>query len=187
MFSTISPSQRLTTTRLTILACGESTTTPPQNAETTEPATAINATPHLGSSPTIADSPQQEFDQTPSATTTAALAQPGAQLLAGDFHLDPAPPTRVRPKRKRVSDIELTLRSTLPGAIASVDGQPVGPTPAYWSGPKNSIAREFTFTLPGYALARYRFVPTRSGVVHGTLHRLVAPVLDDNNKHKTNN
>lgn len=34
---------------------------------------------------------------------------------------------------------------------------------------------EFTFVLPGYAIARYRFIPVRDGIVHGTLSPLKAP------------
>ncbi len=61
------------------------------------------------------------------------------------------------------------LRSSPPGAVAAVDGVAVGPTPTLWEGTVNATPREFTFVLPGYAIARYRFVPTRSGIVHGTL------------------
>ena len=66
------------------------------------------------------------------------------------------------------------MRSTPPGAVAAVDGITVGPTPTLWEGTVDGRAREFTFVLPGYAIARYRFVPTQSGVVHGTLGRLKA-------------
>jgi len=66
------------------------------------------------------------------------------------------------------------LRSTPPGAIAAVDGVPVGPTPAVWEGSTDGRPREFTFVLPGYSIARYRFIPMQNGVVHGTLGRLKA-------------
>ncbi len=80
-----------------------------------------------------------------------------------------------RPSAGRKSRaLELVLRSTPPGAVAAVDGVSVGPTPALWEGAGDGRAREFTFVLPGYAIARYRFVPTQSGVVHGTLGRLKA-------------
>lgn len=75
--------------------------------------------------------------------------------------------------RNRGKEIELVLRSTPPGAIASIDGKPIGPTPTYWHGPADGKAHEYTFTKEGYAIARYRFVSTQSGVVHGSLKALV--------------
>ena len=65
--------------------------------------------------------------------------------------------------------IEVTLRSTPPGATAAVDGTVVGTTPAYWGGDADGREHEFTFDLKGFALARYRFVPVTSGVVHARL------------------
>jgi hypothetical protein len=82
----------------------------------------------------------------------------------------PARPTQGRPTRP----IDIVLRSSPPGATAAVDGVPIGPTPAYWSGDANGREREFTFVLPGYAFARYRFVPITSGVVHARLEILAA-------------
>ncbi|RMH44995.1 MAG: hypothetical protein D6689_01015 [Deltaproteobacteria bacterium] len=80
-----------------------------------------------------------------------------------------------RPPRPRAArPVEIILRSTPPGAIAAVDGRVVGPTPAYWRGDADGTPHEFTFVLDGYALARYRFVPRVSGVVHATLE----PVAD---------
>ncbi|HEY0986761.1 MAG TPA: hypothetical protein VGD80_06895, partial [Kofleriaceae bacterium] len=63
-----------------------------------------------------------------------------------------------------------------PGATAAVDGVPIGPTPTYWSGDANGREHEFTFVLPGYAFARYRFVPITSGVVHARLEVLTDDV-----------
>jgi len=77
-----------------------------------------------------------------------------------------APPT---PSSRAAHPIEVTLRSTPPGAIAAVDGTPVGPTPAFWGGDADGHEHEFTFELRGFALARYRFVPITSGVVHARL------------------
>ncbi len=96
------------------------------------------------------------------------------------FHLDGADVEYeaarhdARPRKSR--PIELILRSTPAGAIAAVDGVPVGPTPAVWEGSTDGRPREFTFVLPGYSIARYRFIPMQSGVVHGTLGRLKAEI-----------
>ena len=79
----------------------------------------------------------------------------------------------MRPKKKQQPVIQLTLRSTPPGAIASIDGVKVGRTPAFWEG-TGGVPREFTFVLPGYKIARYRFVPITTGFVHGELHKLTA-------------
>jgi hypothetical protein len=65
--------------------------------------------------------------------------------------------------------IQITLRTSPPGASAAVDGTPVGTTPAYWAGDADGREHEFTFDLRGYALARYRFVPITSGVIHARL------------------
>jgi hypothetical protein len=96
---------------------------------------------------------------------------------ASGAHLDgkereaPAP---VRPRNRNARMIGIMLRSTPPGAIAAVDGQPLGPTPTYWEGEFTGSEREFTFALAKHAVARYRFVPTTSGVVHGRLE----PIAD---------
>lgn len=107
---------------------------------------------------------------------TGASAVPAAG--AGEFHLDDPEvdydPMRRPTAGRKARALELVLRSTPPGAVAAVDGVTVGPTPALWEGSGDGRAREFTFVLPGYAIARYRFVPTQSGVVHGTLGRLKA-------------
>ncbi len=69
--------------------------------------------------------------------------------------------------------IELTLRSSPPGAIASIDGKRIGITPTFWSGQAGHQSHDFTFVKAGYAMARYRFVATKSGIVHGSLTPLV--------------
>jgi hypothetical protein len=76
--------------------------------------------------------------------------------------------TGTRPRRP----LEITLRSTPSGATAAVDGVIVGRTPALWEGEFTGREREFTFVLPGYSMARYRFAPITSGVVHGRLERM---------------
>ncbi len=78
------------------------------------------------------------------------------------------------PGRERHA-IDVTLRSSPPGALAAVDGSPIGPTPAFWSGYADGREHEFVFTLEKHAIARYRFVPVSSGVIHARL----APVLDE--------
>jgi hypothetical protein len=92
--------------------------------------------------------------------------------------VDHAPPVHVddtphaapaNPNPRGAHAIAVTLRSTPAGATAAVDGTPVGTTPAYWGGDADGHEHEFTFELRGYALARYRFVPITSGVVHARL------------------
>lgn len=90
------------------------------------------------------------------------------------YHLDPDPvsPTASGGASRRARPVvSLLLRSTPVGAIAAVDGQNLGPTPVLWEG-ESGRAHDFTFRLPGHALARYKFVPITSGVVHGTLVRV---------------
>jgi hypothetical protein len=81
------------------------------------------------------------------------------------------PPAPNRPGRP----IDVTLRSSPPGARVSVDGQPLGNTPNYWSGLADGHEHEFLFTLPRHAIARYRFVPVSSGVIHARLD----PIAED--------
>jgi hypothetical protein len=94
---------------------------------------------------------------------------------ASGMHLDeggerrttaPAMPARAaRP-------IDVTLRSTPPGAMVSVDGAVVGNTPTYWPGEADGREHTFVFALTGYAVAQYRFVPVTSGVIHVRLDRI---------------
>jgi hypothetical protein len=103
----------------------------------------------------------------PSVPPSASETEPSG------FHLDDPeieyeiPRRTARPRKGRT--VQLVLRSSPPGAVAAVDGVALGPTPALWEGVVDSTPREFTFVLAGYAIARYRFVPMRSGIVHGTL------------------
>jgi len=94
---------------------------------------------------------------------------------------EPGPPGRQTARAGR--PIDIVLRSSPPGATAAVDGVPIGPTPTYWAGEANGREHEFTFVMPGYAFARYRFVPITSGVVHARLEVLAedtdAGVLDE--------
>jgi PEGA domain len=95
---------------------------------------------------------------------------------ASGAHLDDdgasahAPPAR-RAIRNAPA-IAVTLRSTPPGATVYVDGESLGETPELWAGLADGNAHEFAFIRRGYALARYRFVPVSSGVLHATLERV---------------
>ncbi len=98
------------------------------------------------------------------------------------LHLDddgagtPVNPTR-RTHRAGTA-IGIMLKSTPPGAVAAVDGVQQGKAPVYWSGEADGREHEFTFVLRGHAVARYRFVPIASGVVHATLEPVAAYHLD---------
>lgn len=85
-----------------------------------------------------------------------------------------APRPAVRATKRPGRQIEILLRSTPPGAMASVDGLQVGATPTYWVG-ETGEEHEFTFSLPKHALARYRFFP----ITTGTLHARLDPVASD--------
>ena len=91
----------------------------------------------------------------------------------GDLHVDDdgaphAVQAQQQPNRPG-RPIDVTLRSTPPGAQVAVDGAVLGNTPSYWSGMADGREHEFVFTMRGYAIARYRFVPVSSGVIHGRL------------------
>jgi PEGA domain len=114
----------------------------------------------------------------PSTSTHPSASQPATTDPETGFHLDDPeveyeiPRRGSRPRKGRT--IQIVLRSSPPGAVAAVDGVAVGPTPTLWEGTVDATPREFTFVLPGYAIARYRFVPTRNGIVHGTLEPIKA-------------
>ncbi len=114
----------------------------------------------------------------PAPPPTTAADVPGT-------HFDDDAPLRPRPQaastRPPAHPIDITLRTTPPGARATVDGVPIGTTPAFWTGDANGHDHEFTFVLDGrqqngqrYAVARYRFVPVTSGIIHVTLAPLAA-------------
>lgn len=83
-------------------------------------------------------------------------------------HTDPDP-HRPPVGHREGKPIDIILRSSPQAANAAVDGVPLGTTPTYWSGTADGREHEFTFVLPGHAVARYRFVPITSGVVHARL------------------
>lgn len=87
-------------------------------------------------------------------------------------------PRNYRPTARDGKTIELFLRSSPPGASASMDGKAMGITPTFWTGIADGQSHEFTFVKAGYAMARYRFVATQNGVVHGTLKPLVKAPKD---------
>ncbi|HUH06156.1 MAG TPA: PEGA domain-containing protein [Kofleriaceae bacterium] len=88
----------------------------------------------------------------------------------------PRPAVRAsRPKRT----VQLMLRSTPPGATIMIDGEHIGSTPAFWEGEVVYKPRDFVFILPGYAIGRYRFVPTHDSIVHPTLKKLIKEIPVD--------
>jgi hypothetical protein len=117
--------------------------------------------------------PPYVFDAVPviDAGIEVALPDPAAA-----YHLDDdVPATPRRADRGATRDrrfVQLLLASTPSGAIAAVDGKVIGRTPVYWEGEFTGRDREFTFVLPGYAIARYRFVPIQNGHVHGRLQKV---------------
>jgi len=128
--------------------------------------------------------PAAQVSETTDAGVVDAAAKQPAQDLHPGLHFDSynpetdrTVPTR-RTRRDRNDDLELLLRSSPPGARAEVDGKPVGVTPVLYRAPRDGKARQFTFVRAGYSMARYRFVPTRSGIVHGTLEALDEPIPD---------
>lgn len=87
----------------------------------------------------------------------------------------PGMPAAARPTPKRPGrPIEIILRSNPPGAQVAVDGTPYGVTPQVWSG-ETGGEHEFTFTMGGYSMARYRFIPITTGILHARLE----PMLED--------
>jgi PEGA domain-containing protein len=122
--------------------------------------------------PAPADPPHAPADAGVTARTPTVTLDPG-----NGAHLDDdvaRRPSSNNPARQG-KPIDITLRSTPSGAAAFVDGTPVGPTPTYWSGVADGRPHEFTFTLSGYDIARYRFVPITSGVIHARM----SPVSED--------
>jgi hypothetical protein len=103
------------------------------------------------------------------AASDGAAALPGTDPAPGP-HLDEGSATaRVTPARSKnrpPRPIDVTLKSDPRGALAAVDGRPIGTTPTFWAGESDGLEHEFTFTLAGHASARYRFVPITSGVLY---------------------
>jgi hypothetical protein len=158
---------------LAIAGCTEQDV--PDRAPEKSPATAPQPSPAAGTAP--APLPQQPASNAqaapPPARASGSTPPSASETEPSGFHLDDPeveyeiPRRTSRPRKGRT--VQLVLRSSPPGAVAAVDGVALGPTPALWEGVVDSTPREFTFVLAGYAIARYRFVPMRSGIVHGTL------------------
>ncbi len=127
-------------------------------------------------SPDRSAAPSRVATEVPAAAIDAGVTALPAYDPASGFHLDPDVGDAPRPAGPRGARdrkiVQLLLRSTPPGAMAAVDGVRVGPTPVLWEGLAAGDPREFTFVLPGHALARYQFVPITDGIVHGTLARI---------------
>lgn len=112
--------------------------------------------------------PAARGDAGPPPVTSIALdVGSGMHLDDGVVHHAPSPEGRHARR-----PIDVILRSSPPGAMAAVDGVRLGNTPAYWSGEADGREHEFTFELAGYSMARYRFVPITSGIVHARLTRV---------------
>lgn len=111
----------------------------------------------------------------PLARGDAGVGTAGSTAVSGiepSMHLDEDGDRSARPPGQPSRSgraIDVTLRSTPPGAQVAVDGRVLGNTPTYWNGTADGREHEFVFTMPGYAIARYRFVPISSGVIHGRL------------------
>ena len=122
----------------------------------------------------------------PGITTIGTVDPAGAHLDD-----DPDQPGPLKPFKAphNARQLEILLRSTPPGALAAVDGVAIGQTPILWEGDFTGREREFTFTLAGYTAARYRFVPTTNGVVHGKLDdvELVVPGAPPGHPHHGRN
>jgi hypothetical protein len=95
-------------------------------------------------------------------------AEPAAPSVAAQTPL-PRAPGSARPR------LHLTLRSSPPGAAATVDGRVVGMTPVRWEMDDDGRVHEFAFVLRGYAPWRLRFSPSHDGVVHAPLQ----PIPDE--------
>ncbi|HEY4055625.1 MAG TPA: PEGA domain-containing protein [Kofleriaceae bacterium] len=127
-----------------------------------------------------AQDPPPPTEPVPAAPADAAvdgISQIGSYDPASGAHLDddgPAVPT-AKPGKRTGKPIEIMLRSTPSGARAYVDGNFVGVTPTYWPG-DTGAEHEFTFAMPQYELARYRFVPVQTGVLHARLELVIGDV-----------
>ena len=119
---------------------------------------------------------EQQPDQAPAPVGTIVHTDGGVSGVittvdpGGAMHMDEdvtAHNIQPQPQPNRPGHpIDVTLRSTPPGAQVAVDGTVIGTTPAYWAGTADGHEHEFVFTMRGFAIARYRFVPVASGVIH---------------------
>lgn len=134
-----------------------------------------------GGSPAEPPPPPPAVADTIAPAPDAGAATPPTYDPSGAYQLDPDVGPPARPSGRAASRdrriIQLLLRSTPNGALAAVDGQQLGPTPVLWDGEADGAPHEFTFRLPGHALARYRFIPITGGIVHGSLPRIPDDLL----------
>jgi hypothetical protein len=118
-------------------------------------------------------------------------APPGVKVISG---FDPASGMHVDDDGRRTDvpvpasvqpahaghPIDVTLRSSPPGAQVAVDGSNVGATPTFATVMADGSPHEFVFTLAHHSVARYRFVPVTSGVLHARLEQVAdEPPTDD--------
>jgi hypothetical protein len=96
---------------------------------------------------------------------TAAPVIPDATPVPAVVPAEPATPPPPVDRRK----LQLTLRSTPPGAIVAVDGRHLGITPLSLQLPDDGALHEFAFVLAGHAPWKVRFAPIQDGVIHGHL------------------
>jgi hypothetical protein len=114
-------------------------------------------------------------DRQPGVTTISGFDPQSGMHLDDDGHrTDPPQPAVVSPAHAG-HPIDITLRSSPPGAEVAVDGRNVGTTPTFSSVIADGSEHEFTFVLAHHTVARYRFVPITSGVIHARLE----PVADE--------
>ncbi|MCP4447043.1 MAG: PEGA domain-containing protein [Myxococcales bacterium] len=140
---------------LTLLACA--TKDDASVSESASPSAATESTTDAGA----------VLEPAPAAIT---VAPPTGTHLDGDTAS--YRPRDYQLRKNKSKTIELVLRSSPPGATASIDGKAIGVTPTFWSGTADQRAHDFTFVKGGYTMARYRFVATHSGTVHGSLSPL---------------
>jgi hypothetical protein len=115
-------------------------------------------------------SDQADRPAPPKPDAAVAVAEPVAQPRFDDPVAPDVPSTSPRTRERRT--IQIMLASSPSGALAKVDGAVVGRTPAYWEGDFTGRERVFTFEIPGYTTAIYRFVPIQNGFVHGKLEKI---------------
>ena len=141
----------------------------------------------LAACPSKRDAPGRGDPPPPPPAPSGAPRDAGVTTINGydpasGMHLDDdgtarPDPSRPRPRTRTARQVDILLKSTPTGALASVDGTPIGPTPTYWTG-DDGREHDFTFVLPHHALAHYRFVPITSGTVHARLERIADELTD---------
>lgn len=109
-----------------------------------------------------------------SPATQQVVAVPSDAAVPKTQPAEPEEPAFARTPKRQGRPIEIILRSTPSGARVAVDGVEIGVTPTMWLG-ETGAPHEFTFVLAGHALARYRFVPVASGLVHPRLEPVAEP------------